>query len=223
MVKRPRPPQLVDSASERTAIRSWSPTWRRSSRPRVSSACVRPDAATNSTSNAADVNTSTTAPKSPRRSPALGRSCVSATVSRTLNMVYLGWAVMKRGKSSAGLIIQTVRKAAERPDGPRRIPSTSKLDPCVVRLPSYAITKCMESGCRINACGERLFCHMGANRIHSKRQEPAHRATGADALPGWLSEHWPALCRPCKGSEALKCENRAVVRESVFLLCIAIR
>lgn len=55
--------------SERTAMRSWSPTARTSLALCVSSAWVRPDAARNSTSTTSVACNSTIAPRSPRRSP----------------------------------------------------------------------------------------------------------------------------------------------------------
>src|SRR5437870_12211854 len=65
-------------------MRSLSCTGRTSPVFKVTSACVLPDAVTNSTSKPSGSYTCTTAPRSPLRRPCSGRFRSSTTVSRTL-------------------------------------------------------------------------------------------------------------------------------------------
>ncbi|SRR6266513_548046 len=76
--------RIYASSSSRTARRSRDPTGRSWSAPSVTTACLWPEAVTNSTSTASAEYTCTTAPTSPRFKPWLGRSAVTTTVSRVL-------------------------------------------------------------------------------------------------------------------------------------------
>lgn len=70
----------------RTVMRSSSRTGRKSCMDTVTTACALPETVANSTSTASPSYATTTAPRSPARSPASGRSWISTTESSSVNL-----------------------------------------------------------------------------------------------------------------------------------------